>query len=230
MTTDLSACQVCGRYVFPIDGWTTTIPVYRNMIAPWKNPLELFSGDLHDSCLRSWHHREQFRDAYEHLLRDGTVEYDITANGQARHVEQMGLHFSEQVFTGKTCRIFRSSRRDEWAVLDYDGPCYFISRNLLKAIGNGAQPRKEGGVGPTRLPSVPDDDISTWSLPQVLDFLGVIGRYEDALEHGNLKYDFYSFHAPTRVLEYAVDATLPIDDETLQFLRQYAHTYTPIRR
>lgn len=225
---DVTSCRLCGRYVFPLSGWTEYLHSYRLMRAVWLPQRPHFEGPLHFSCLRAADFRNAFREEFGEIALTSGQELVVQADDEVHTLRRPGFGFIRKVFHGERCVIHRSAHSDTWIVLEHDGPWYFLNPVQLSAIAEGAPARSEASGDRTILPEQCADIARSASLPDLLERAGVLDLYEEALRTGDVEYEVFDYYPPKRILEYSVENVLPIPQEAYDFLREYARTYEPI--
>lgn len=221
----MECCPFCGRYVFPVPGWTATIAVYHAFPVAWESGQEHFFGSLHFSFLRESPQRAVF---VESFLRFATSTYYSDELGNPRP----GLYFTVPVHTAETFRIFRHGVSDELLVVENDGPWFFLPATSFPGLRRGELPRGGGGVGSVVLPesgSVEKEGqgMRRWPLEELLTRVGVRDLYEDVLAIGRPAYEFFDFYPPKRILDYSVTALEPLSREARDYLAEYVGDYVP---
>ncbi|MFD0305368.1 hypothetical protein [Streptomyces sp. NPDC127119] len=227
MSSEYASCVFCGEFVLHIPGWASDVPSYRLMRATWREEHAFLVGSLHFSCLRASAVRSEFAAEFAGIATGHGREITFQAAGGAQTLVQPGLGYVEEIFRGDECAVHRSDTRDSWLVLEHAGPWYVLDRPQMEAIAQGKPPRLDPGVERIVLPGEPMAGLADATLAELLDSLGVTGRYP-GLAAGEPEYEFWKYFAPKRVLEYAVIATPPLPAEAAAFLRDYAPGYRPI--
>lgn len=220
-------CRICGRLVLPVAGWAIEIPAHRHLVVNWRTGAAEFAGRLHYSCLRSWEHRAEFRDALEVLLRRGDITIAYPVAGRPHQVRQRGFHYPDEIFSGETCQVLQSDRSDCWVVLERDGAAHQVTYAGLQRIAAGLPARGVDGIDRTRLNVVPSASVPAETWPGLLERLGITDRYAGTVAV-DTTYTCIGFDPVDTVLTYSVGTALPLPREAVTFLRGYADEYLTI--
>ena len=229
MSSSFYTCRICRCPAPAVEGWVGEIPGYRLVPTQWPDDGPFLDGALHFSCLRDSAERFDFARDFRAAVVGGHEVLTVEIAGRTEELTRTGLGYAEEVFSGVTCRIYRSAVSDRWMVLEDDGPWFGVGPKQLKAIRLGEPVLSSGDEVRYALPAEPGTAVDRWQLADLFDFLGVRHRYGDLLESRDVTYEFLGYHAPKRILSYSVVNPIPLPEESVTFLRTYAAEYTPIR-
>ncbi|WP_151772377.1 hypothetical protein [Streptomyces abyssomicinicus] len=225
---DITSCRLCGEFVLQIPGATGIVHSYWLLRATWNPDHQFFHGPLHFSCLAQWKHREPFRKELAGILTGRGRTLTLEVEGIEHTLEQPGFSYSERLHQDADCAIYRNTATDRWLVLTAQASWITLGPQQVRALGQGAPARVEGGVDRVALLEDPGPNIQSATLPELLDLLGSRERYPGVLENGSPDYQFWEYHPRKRVLEYSVKIDLPLPVSAVEFFTEYAHSYEPI--
>ncbi|GAA3862478.1 hypothetical protein [Streptomyces sedi] len=228
MAGGLQSCQICGDFTLQIDGWSDLIPNYTLLHAEWQEDETFFDGMLHFSCLSGWEHRDAFLTEFRQIETGYGRVLSFEIEGTIHQVKQPGFHYNQQIHQGRDCDIFRHTSTDTWLVLTHQGPWYRLGAAQLDALANGRAARFPGGGHRTKLPpGISNAEVARMDLPELLERLGTTEHYP-GLQDGSPEYEVWNYDDTHRILEYSVAVDLPLPEEAVEFLADYARTYEPI--
>ncbi|AEW95387.1 MULTISPECIES: hypothetical protein [Streptomycetaceae] len=230
MAAEGHACEICGRPAPEVDGWAARIPGYRLVRAPWRSGDRWFvDGPLHFSCLRELPDPGEFSREFTAMATGSHEPFEVEIGGAREVLARNGLDYRTEIFSGELCRIFRHGTMNRWLVVEHSGPWYGLDQSQLKEIAAGRPVRSAGGETVFVMPEDPGDDIYHWGLGDLLGHLGVLDRYPALIDQPDLAYEFFEYYPPKRVLAYFLVNTVPLPEEAVAFLRDYAARYEPVR-
>ncbi|GAA2560437.1 MULTISPECIES: hypothetical protein [Streptomyces] len=223
---DINECQICGDPAPPIPGQCDGVAGYRLIRDPWSELPSFLDGNIHFSCLEASEKRTQFHDEFTRMVQAGHEEIQSLDNSPPP-LTRMGLGMT-QIFSGSTCSVFQSNVSDRWMIIKRTGPWVRLQLEDLLEIGRSRKPRSPAEVVTYRLPLDVKGDIGAYSLPELLNALGVANKYTPADELADVDYEFVDYYPPKRILEYMARAPLVIPEEARFFLADYIEEYTPV--
>lgn len=219
------ACAFCGRFVLDMDGWTQFLTVSRGLelAAPDGSAGTRLSGHLHHSCLRASPQRTLFREAFLQLA---------TTSGHDPLTGRQGWQYEVPLHEGPESSVYFAERTGQFLVVEHAGPWYVMTRAERDTLRDTGELLGRSGVWTGVLPQAVDNGprpVQSRPLPELLDGLGVLDLYEEALRPGALRYSPYEYFPDRRILNYSLSVPVPLPADARAFLADDRQDFPSVR-
>jgi hypothetical protein len=155
------------------------------------------------------------------LATNSVLEYDVEVNGESHRITRTGLGFTRRLLETDDLLVLQHDFSGDWMTIDFSGAWQFFDRRDLLGLVRGEAVFGSGGWGRYGLrvsPPVPESEVTSWTLGDLLGHFAIGDRYPGLTDSGAdlkvIRYNPENGH-----LEYVVDYPLSIHQDALAYFR-----------